>query len=353
MVSYINGLCMINLHELSIHYMPTTYGIVNFMAETKTHKSDELMFNIPDSTSVHDFACTVLSTVSFMDPTDLYFMPSILSEAMSHHLERVGMEGIASESQATISENFTMMTTGLASIPLPMVSAGTMSRLSFEIRKDLDPAIVSKMSSMLHLYVNSSNHEIVKSALRFITTISLDVEITPSTLARYCQRYRPMNLLVNIMKRCVPDSNTPEMGLEGDADEEREEATKKSDQPQVTFGHAYDDALYGGERDLGDGNSEEEDTESDYLESLKSVDGFTSEQGGEVRFNKTNRRGAQGKDEEMEMEVAGGAGPIRSKLKEKEQAKVIDRTPSRIKQDSIGALSQETPSQAVLISLPT
>jgi len=43
-----------------------------------------------------------------------------------------------------------------------------------------------------------------------------------------------------------------------------------------------------------------------------------------IRFNKTNRCGAQGKDEDMDMdmEMAGGAGPIQSKLKEK-QAKVV------------------------------
>ncbi|KAF9343211.1 hypothetical protein BGX34_007086, partial [Mortierella sp. NVP85] len=65
--------------------------------------------------------------------------------------------------------------------------------------------------------------------------------------------------------------------------------------------------------------------ESNYLESLKSADGFTRGQGGKIRFNKTNRRGAQGKDEDMDMdmEMGGGAGPIRSKLKEKKQAKVI------------------------------
>jgi len=45
---------------------------------------------------------------------------------------------------------------------------------------------------------------------------------------------------------------------------------------------------------------------------------FTRGQGGKIRFNKTNRRSAQGKHEDMEM-----AGPIHSKLKEKKQGKVI------------------------------
>ncbi|KAF9344295.1 hypothetical protein BGX34_005799, partial [Mortierella sp. NVP85] len=53
------------------------------------------------------------------------------------------------------------------------------SRPLFEFHKDLDPAVVSEMIITMHLFVNSSNHEIVKSALGFIkvTTISLDVEI--------------------------------------------------------------------------------------------------------------------------------------------------------------------------------
>ncbi|KAF9352939.1 hypothetical protein BGX34_011897 [Mortierella sp. NVP85] len=58
------------------------------------------------------------------------------------------------------------------------VLATHFSRHLFEFHKDLDPAMVSEIITM-HLFVNSSNHEIVKSALGFIKvmTISLDVEI--------------------------------------------------------------------------------------------------------------------------------------------------------------------------------
>jgi len=149
--------------------------------------------------------------VSLMDPTELYFVPSILSEvivatkevnektrdvaydllvAMGHKMkaggiissERVGdMEGAPSETQATISEYFTMATAGLAGTTPHMVSAAitSLSRLLFKFHKDLDPAMVSEMISTMHLFVNSSNCEIVKSALGFtkVTTISLDVEI--------------------------------------------------------------------------------------------------------------------------------------------------------------------------------
>ncbi|KAF9347235.1 hypothetical protein BGX34_003301, partial [Mortierella sp. NVP85] len=430
MASYVHGPSMNNLHELSIHYMPTTqmrtYEHVNLMAGTKAGRAarksnlGELMRNILDTTTAATATakCARPSmtshVVSFMHPTNLYFIPSVLSEAMvgvnekthdvTHDLlvavdhkmkarvaissERAGdMEGIASESQATISEDFTMMTASLAGIQSPMAPAATMSRLLFEIRKDLDPAMVLEMSSMLDLYINSSNHEIVKPAFRFITTIGLDFGITRprlqeivSGIVRWSHEHKghfkvkvrhtlvsDKNLLVNIMKRCErakrKKSNTPEMEMEGDADKERKREEIK---PRATFGRAYEDTLYGIEGYLGDDfNGEGEDSmtgkmtrrnskgDKEQMHGLRktpifylisriaqcgmsqlptqalrhhSVDGFTSEQGGKIRFNKTNRRGAQGKDEDMELEMAGGAGPIRSKLKEKEQAKVIDRS---------------------------
>ncbi|KAK3817576.1 MAG: hypothetical protein J3Q66DRAFT_400931 [Benniella sp.] len=319
--------------------------------------------------SVHDFACCIIH-----GPTGLFFVPLILSEAMAATKEmNEKTHNVAHDLLIAVGHK---MKPAWLTPPPPMVSAVTMSRLSFEIRKDLDPAMVSEMISMLHLHVGSFFREIDKPALGSITTICLDVEITRPLLQEIVSGiilWPHENKGHFKVRHILEYSNTPEMGLEGDADEEREEATKKSDKPQVTFGRAYDDALYGGERDLGDGNSEEEDSttgkttqknskkrrgvecmnqeflgshsvvchslssklsgittridldqaESDYLESAKSADGFTSKQGGKIRFNKTNRRGAQGKDEDTEVEMAGGAGPIRPKLKKKKQVKLI------------------------------
>jgi len=92
--------------------------------------------------------------------------------------ERVGdMEGAPSETLATINGNFTMVTAGLASTSPPMVSAAitSLSRLLFELHKDLDKAMVSEMVSTLHLYFYSSNHEMVTSAFGFITSINPEV----------------------------------------------------------------------------------------------------------------------------------------------------------------------------------
>jgi len=201
------------------------YKIVNSMAETEPGRVslkstlEELVSNILDTTAAATATATakrarlslISHVVSLMDPTDLYSVPSILSEvivatkevnektrdvaydllvAMGRKMktggiissERVGdMEGAPSETQATISEYLNMVTAGLAGTTPHMASAAitSLSRLLFEFHKDLDPAMVSEMISTMHLFVNSSNREIVKSALGFIkvTTISLDVEI--------------------------------------------------------------------------------------------------------------------------------------------------------------------------------
>ncbi|KAK3817547.1 MAG: hypothetical protein J3Q66DRAFT_369382 [Benniella sp.] len=421
----------------------------------------EFMHNILDTAAATATATAkrahlslIAHAMSLMDPTGMYFVPSILSEVIVATKEvNDKTHDVAYALQA-----------GLADTTPHMVSAAitSLSRLLFEFRKDLDPAMVSEMISTMHLFVNSSYREIVKSALGFIkvTTISLDVEIVRlhlqeivSGIIRWSHEHKghlkvrvrhilerliwrfgyddivafvpeaDKKLLVNI-KKCRErakrkKANASEMEMDGEAHEEGEETAKKSNKPQTTFGSAYEDALYGSESDLSDDDDdqEEDDTtgkttqkksnkkkqgadawikedgdtpldfldrtvvsratashpstqvapevkdlssafntsngklsdsdgadedsdekvdqetmdldqaESNYLESLKSADGFTRGQGGKIRFNKTNRRGAQGKDEDMDMdmEMAGGAGPIRSKLKEKKQAKSQER----------------------------
>ncbi|KAF9940856.1 hypothetical protein BGZ65_005879, partial [Modicella reniformis] len=522
MVPYVDGPSMANLYEAVVSLFANdadgtlqkkSYKIVNSMAETETGRAvlksnlEELMRNILDTTAAVTATAKrarlslIGQVVSLMESTDLYFVPSILSEvivatkevnektrdvayallvAMGHRMkaggvistERVAdMEGASSETQATISEYFTMVTAGLAGTTPHMVSAAitSLSRLLFEFHKELDPAMTSEMIGTMHLFVNSSNREIVKSALGFIkvTTVSLDVEIVRPhlqeivggmirwshehkghfkvkvrhILERLVRRFgyddvvvfvpeADKKLLVNIRKRRErakrKKSNTSGMDMDGDADEEGEEnMSKKSSKPLATFGSAFEDALYGSESDLSDDQEDEEDengtagkaaqkksskkkqgadawikedgdtpldfldrtvvsrvsgshpstqtarkiknlssafktssdgklvinesdsendgedededekvdqetmdldqAENNYLESLKSVDGFTRGQGGKIKFNKTNRRGVLGKNENMDMDMeTGGPGPIRSKgVKEKKTTKTI------------------------------
>ncbi|KAF9396232.1 hypothetical protein CPC16_003942 [Podila verticillata] len=473
------------------------YKIVNSMAETETGRVvlksnlEELMRNILDTTAAASATAKrarlslIGQVISLLEPTDLYFVPSILSEvvvatkevnektrdvayallvAMGQKMkaggvisaERVGdMEGGAVETPASISEYFTMVTAGLAGTTPHMVSAAitSLSRLLFEFHKDLDPAMVSEMIGTMHLFVNSSNREIVKSALGFIkvTTVSLDVGVVRPhlqeivggmirwshehkghfkvkvrhILERLVRRFgyddvvafvpeADKKLLINIKKRrerAKRNKKSGSAGMDMDDEEETEETdAKKSTKPlymQTTFGSAYEDALYGSESDLSDddegqeegegkvqtkksnkkkqgadawikedgdtpldfldrtvvsrvtashpstqtarkvkdlssafktssdgklviddsdsdaGEAEAEEAdeeqmeldqaENNYLESLKSLDGFTRGQGGKIKFNKTNKRGVVGKDEDTEMMDAGGPGPIRSK----------------------------------------
>ncbi|KAF9179181.1 hypothetical protein BGZ51_007162 [Haplosporangium sp. Z 767] len=511
MVPYVDGQSMANLYSVVASLFANdadaalqkkAYKIVNSMAETETGRVvlksnlEELMRNILDTTAAATPTAKrarlslIGQVISLLEPTDLYFVPSILSEvvvatkevnektrdvayallvAMGHKMkaggvistERVGdMEGDAIETPATISEYFTMVTAGLAGTTPHMVSAAitSLSRLLFEFHKDLDGAMVSEMVGTMHLFVNSSNREIVKSALGFIkvTTVSLDAEIVRAhlqeivggmirwshehkghfkvkvrhILERLVRRFgyddvvafvpeADKKLLINIKKRRERAKRHKKNGASGmdmdeDAEEGEEDTSKKSNKPlymQTTFGSAYEDALYGSESDLSDddddgeegegsqqkqkklskkkqqgadawikedgdtpldfldrtvvsrvtashpstqtarklkdlssafktssdgklvidesdsenegGADEDEEVdeeqmeldqaENNYLESLKSLDGFTRGQGGKIKFNKTNKRGVLGKDEDTEMEQAGGPGPIRSK----------------------------------------
>ncbi|KAK3817584.1 MAG: hypothetical protein J3Q66DRAFT_388121 [Benniella sp.] len=175
---------------------------------------------------------------------------------------------------------------GLAATTPHMVSAviTSLSKLLFEFYKDLDPAMVSEAISTMRLFVNSSNRETVKSALGFIkvTTISLDVEIVRPhlqeilrhILERLVRRFgyddivafvpeADKKLLVNIKKRRErakrKKANASEMEMDGEADEEGEETTKRSNKPHAMFGSAYEDALYGSESDLSDDDNDQEE----------------------------------------------------------------------------------------------
>ncbi|KAI9242028.1 MAG: NUC173 domain-containing protein [Podila humilis] len=506
MVPYVDAQSMANLYNVVVSLFANdadaalqkkAYKIVNSMAETETGRVvlksnlEELMRNILDTTAAASATAKrarlslIGQVISLLEPTDLYFVPSILSEvvvatkevnektrdvayallvAMGQKMkaggvisaERVGdMEGGAVETPASISEYFTMVTAGLAGTTPHMVSAAitSLSRLLFEFHKDLDPAMVSEMIGTMHLFVNSSNREIVKSALGFIkvTTVSLDVGVVRPhlqeivggmirwshehkghfkvkvrhILERLVRRFgyddvvafvpeADKKLLINIKKRrerAKRNKKSGSAGMDMDDEEETEETdAKKSTKPlymQTTFGSAYEDALYGSESDLSDddegqeegegkvqtkksnkkkqgadawikedgdtpldfldrtvvsrvtashpstqtarkvkdlssafktssdgklviddsdsdaGEAEAEEAdeeqmeldqaENNYLESLKSLDGFTRGQGGKIKFNKTNKRGVVGKDEDTEMMDAGGPGPIRSK----------------------------------------
>ncbi|KAK3817573.1 MAG: hypothetical protein J3Q66DRAFT_400925 [Benniella sp.] len=125
----------------------------------------------------------------------------------------------------------------------------SLSKLLFEFHKDLNPAIVSETISTIHLMVNSSNREIVKSVLEFIkvTTIRLDVEIVLPRLQDIVSgiiRRQTRSCWSTSRSVVSKKANAFEMEMDGKADEEDEETTKKSNRPYATFGSVYEVALY-------------------------------------------------------------------------------------------------------------
>ncbi|KAK3817579.1 MAG: hypothetical protein J3Q66DRAFT_400935 [Benniella sp.] len=245
--------------------------------------------------------------VSLMDPTGLCFVSSIFSgvivatKDLNEKRRDVAYDPLVSMGHKMKAG------AGLAGTTPHMVSAviTSLSRLLFQFYKDLDPAMVSEAISTMRLFVNSSNHETVKSALGFIkvTTISLDVEIVlphlqgiVSGIIRWSHEHKghfkvkvrhilerlvrrfghddivafvpeaDKKLLVNI-KKCRErakrkKANASEMEMDGEADEEGEETTKKSNKPHATLGSAYEDALYGSESDLSDDDDDQKEDDT-------------------------------------------------------------------------------------------
>ncbi|KAF9581243.1 hypothetical protein BGW38_001802 [Lunasporangiospora selenospora] len=355
MVPYVDGPSLSKLYSTVVSLFANdadgvlqkkAYKIVNSMAASETGRMvlkgdlEELMRAILETTAATSATAKrarlslVNQVILLLEPTDLYFIPSILSEvvvatkevnektrdvayallvSMGNKMkqggvissERVGdMEGAPLETVASIREYFTMVTAGLAGTTPHMVSAAitSLSRLLFEFHKDLEHAMISEMITTMHLFVNSSNREIVKSALGFIkvTTISLDPSIVRehlqeivSGMIRWSHEHKghfkvkvrhilerlvrrfgyedivmfvpeaDKKLLINIKKRRERAKRNKKNNTSGmDMDEEEEDetqASKKTVKPTQTFGSAYEDALYGSESDLSDDDEGEDE----------------------------------------------------------------------------------------------
>ncbi|KAF9974756.1 hypothetical protein BGZ73_001782 [Actinomortierella ambigua] len=366
MVPYVDVSAMGQLYSLTLGQLANeddaslqkkAYKVINAMAETEQGKAalktrlDELARQILDTTGAATATAKrarlvlIGQVVSMLEPTDLFFIPSILSEvvvatkevnektrdiaydllvAMGHRMkaggvilaERVGdmQEGSSAETPATIGEYFTMVTAGLAGTTPHMVSAAitSLSRLLFEFHKELEPSMVSEMIATMQLFVNSSNREIVKSAIGFIkvTTVSLDPVLVRVHLPEIVQgllrwshehkahfKVKVRHILERLVRRfgyeeileLVPEADRKLMvnirkrrerakrkktaaasgaGEEEDAeDDEAEEAAKGkksgAQQQAASFGSAYEDALYGSESDLSDDDEDGEDMDED------------------------------------------------------------------------------------------
>ncbi|KAI9322902.1 NUC173 domain-containing protein [Dichotomocladium elegans] len=138
--------------------------------------------------------------VKLLPPTDLHFIPAILSEAvisskdasektrenafallveMGEKMKEGGIvrnskvqgfEADAPDAAATIGEYFMMVTAGLAGTTAHMISATivALSRIFFEFKDDLSPELVLEMLQTINVFVSANNREIVGSALGYI-----------------------------------------------------------------------------------------------------------------------------------------------------------------------------------------
>ena len=82
---------------------------------------------------------------------------------------------------ANINEYFTILSAGLAGTTPHFISASitSLARILFEFKEELDKNLLSSLLSTLHLFVASTNKEIVKSAIGLVkvTTLSLSSEM--------------------------------------------------------------------------------------------------------------------------------------------------------------------------------
>ncbi|RUS18454.1 armadillo-type protein [Endogone sp. FLAS-F59071] len=192
-----------------------------------------------------------------------------------------------------------MVTAGLAGSTPHMISATitSLSRLLFEFKAFLNPSLVSDLLKTMQMFVESSNREIVKSALGFVkvATVSLEPELLQPHLSQIVQGiltwshehkshfkakvrhiferlirkfgYEQIEahvpeadkkLLVNIKKRRERAKRKKAANAEIESGEEEAETEAPITQRGKSYNNAYEDALYGSESELDDSEDEEE-----------------------------------------------------------------------------------------------
>lgn len=96
------------------------------------------------------------------------------------------MPNDAPAATATIEEYFTMVSAGLAGSTPHMISASitAITRVLYEFRQSLSPAVLSDLVQTMDLFLTSNNREIVKSVLGFVKVcvISLPTEMVQQRL---------------------------------------------------------------------------------------------------------------------------------------------------------------------------
>ncbi|KAL8649023.1 MAG: hypothetical protein Q9210_004649, partial [Variospora velana] len=146
-----------------------------------------------------DRLLAIAATITHLPPTDLHFIPSVLSEVviaskevnekarsaafdllvlMGRKMMAGGtieqskiphMDACAPRTEASLEEFFTMMSAGLVGSTPHAVSASitALTRVLYEFHAELGSNVIEDLVSTLDLFLTSSNREIVRSCLGF------------------------------------------------------------------------------------------------------------------------------------------------------------------------------------------
>ncbi|KAI8378224.1 NUC173 domain-containing protein [Choanephora cucurbitarum] len=189
------------------------------LEELETHLLDATATCTPSAKK--DRIKTLNQVVLLLPPTELHFIPAVLSEVvlaskdnnektrnfafellvnMGNKMKEGGvvknsrLEGFDAsfpDANATISEFFTMVTAGLAGTTAHMISAtvGALSRIFYEFKDDLSGEMAFELLQTINVLVGSNNREIVKGAIGYVKVciVILDASIVQPQLGPIVQ----------------------------------------------------------------------------------------------------------------------------------------------------------------------
>ncbi|KAL8921554.1 MAG: hypothetical protein Q9208_005708 [Pyrenodesmia sp. 3 TL-2023] len=182
--------------------------------QTRNQDLQSLLLSSASSTSAparRDRLLALAATIAHLPPTDLHFIPSVLSEVvisakevnekarsaafdllvlMGRKMSEGGtieqakiphMGPSAPKAEASLEEFFTMMSAGLVGSTPHVVSASitALTRVLYEFHSSLNPTVIEDLVSTLDLFLTSNNREIVRSCLGFtkVAIVTLPEEI--------------------------------------------------------------------------------------------------------------------------------------------------------------------------------
>ncbi|KAF2470694.1 NUC173-domain-containing protein [Lindgomyces ingoldianus] len=268
-----------------------------------------------------DRLAAIAQIIETMPQTDLYFIPSVLSEvvisakevnekareaaynllvAMGERMDQGGdivqskvpnMPSDAPTVQASLEEYFTMVSAGLAGSTPHMISASitAVTRILYEFHTRISPETIQHLLELMDIFIQNPNREIVRSVLGFV---KVEVITLPETMVKPRLKTLLQNLMIwshehkahfrakvkHIVERMIRKFGAEEVEKACPAEDRklitnvrkvREQRKKKKqnavnggeekkEKPKGKFESEYDQAVYGSDSEESDGDSEDE-----------------------------------------------------------------------------------------------